>query len=308
MENLNEVQKICIDVFDVVSKTTSLFVLPLFMGQIAFANISGEGGRAFTALKGVLIYFCLIAGFPMIFEVLFSIPETFLPRFQGIDDMQSQFANTDALSILPSILDRMIEVILSLLYWVVYYLHIFFMLLMSSMAPIVFLGGSVLGVGLGLELFLGLLIVGSSWPIIWYGFDQVHIKLMSAQSDQFGIKCLELLITILKGLAPVTFASAAIKSPAGKMATGAAKLGIQTASKPFMPARSFSPPTPTFANHNRPNRIPQTSEIGRRFLTQTAPRSKFTIAADRLKRAKDQFVSLRKDKGNEGSYKRNSKA
>src|SRR5690606_25339834 len=97
------------------------------------------------------------------------------------------------------------------LYWVVYYLHVFFMLLMCSMAPIVFLLSALLGIGLGLEIFMGLLIVGSSWPIIWYGFDQVHASLVNAQTDAFGAKCLELLITLFKGLAPVSFASLAVK-------------------------------------------------------------------------------------------------
>lgn len=76
---------------------------------------------------------------------------------------------------------------------------------------------------------MGLLIVGSSWPIIWFGFDQVHASLVNAQSDAFGAKCLELLITLFKGLAPVSFASLAVKSPAGRAISQAASGAITIA-------------------------------------------------------------------------------
>ncbi len=228
MESFSELHNICIKVFESVAGTTTVFILPLFLGKVVFSNVMGDGSKAFAALKGALIYFVLVAAFPLIVEVLFSIPESYLPKF---DSMASFTAGTPGweLSSIPFSLDRIIEVILAGLYWVVYYLHVFFMLLMCSMAPIVFLLSALLGVGLGFEIFMGLLIVGSSWPIIWYGFDQVHASLVSAQSDAFGAKCLELLITLFKGLAPVSFASLAVKSPAGRAISQAASGAITVA-------------------------------------------------------------------------------
>lgn len=229
MESFSELHNICIKVFESVAGTTAVFILPLFLGKVVFSNVMGEGAKAFTALKGALLYFILVAAFPLIVELLFSIPEAYLPKFNSMASIGESSPGWDISSI-PFSVDRVLEVILAGLYWVVYYLHVFFMLLMCSMAPIVFLLSALLGVGLGLEIFMGLLIVGSSWPIIWYGFDQVHANLVNAQSDAFGAKCLELLITLFKGLAPVTFASLAVKSPAGR-AIGQATTGVVSAAK-----------------------------------------------------------------------------
>ncbi len=226
MGNYSELHGVCVQIFDAVSKTTSIFILPLFMVRIVFSNLAGEGNKAFQAIKGVLVYFTLLAAFPMIIDVLFSIPESYLPKYTGIASFSENSPDWNSASIIPFSVDRALEVILAGLYWIAYYLHIFFMIAMSSMAPIVFLTSTLLGFGMGLEIFLGLLIVGSSWPIIWYGFDQVHTSLASAQSDEFGSKCLELLLTLFKGITPVAFASLAVKSPAGQAISKATQAGI----------------------------------------------------------------------------------
>jgi len=228
MENYSELHNICIKVFESVAGATTVFILPLFLGKIVFSNILGDGSKVGAALKGALVYFALIAGFPIILEILFSIPEAYLPKFDSINNLKANSSDFEA-SVIPFFLDRIIEVILACLYWVVYYMHVFFMILMCSMAPVIFLLSTILGVGLGLEIFMGLLVIGSTWPIIWYGFDQVHLNLVKAQDDAFGAKCLELLMTLFKGLAPVSFASLAINSPAGKALTGAAKGGMAIA-------------------------------------------------------------------------------
>lgn len=261
MESFSGLHNICVKVFEAVAGTTTVFILPLFLGRVVFSNIMGDGSKAFTALKGALIYFVLIAAFPLIVEVLFSIPEAYLPKFDSMAALTDGAPGWE-LSSIPFSLDRIIEVILAGLYWVVYYLHVFFMLLMCSMAPIVFLLSTLLGVGLGLEIFMGLLIVGSSWPIIWYGFDQVHASLVSAQTDAFGAKCLELLVTLFKGLAPVSFASLAVKSPAGRAIsqaasgaiavakwTGGAALGGASSVMPF--ARSKKSSSTSYLERNR---------------------------------------------------------
>lgn len=226
MENFSSLHNICYQIFQEVSKTTSIFILPLFIGRLAFSGVVGQGSQALTTIKSAVIYFCLIAGFPLILDILFSIPEGFLPRMDSFAQGVGEVPALGEATVIPFGLDVIIEVLLAGIYWLVYYLHIFFMLVMCSMAPIVFLTSTFLGVGLGLEIFLGLLIIGSSWPIIWFGFDQVHDALVTAQTDSFGAKCLELLLTLFKGLAPVAFASIAIKSPAGQMISKAAQATI----------------------------------------------------------------------------------
>lgn len=225
MENFNSLHDICLKVFESISKTTTIFVLPLFLCRIVFSNVMGDGSKSFATLKGAVLYFCLIAGFPYIVEILFSIPDAYLPKYQSLASLTADSPGWQ-MSVIPFSVDRVLEVLLAGLYWVVYYLHVFFMLVMCSMAPIVFLISTLLGVGMGIEIFMGLMIVGSSWPIIWYGFDQVHANLVSAQADGFGAKCLEVLVTLFKGLSPMAFATLAVKSPAGRAVSQMAQASI----------------------------------------------------------------------------------
>lgn len=226
MENLSGLQTLCIEVFKSVSDATTVFILPLTMGRIVYTNSLGNGHKALETLKGLAVYFIATLAFPYLIDILFSIPESFLPKTQSLTNIGNQISETNILNVIPSTLDIITNVILSSLYWIGYYLHVFFMLLMCSMAPLVFMLGSILGIGIGIEIFMGLLVIGSSWPIIWFGFDQVHAMLMQQQDDSFGSKCLEIIVTLFKGLGPLTFAGLAIKSPAGKAVSTAAQAAI----------------------------------------------------------------------------------
>jgi hypothetical protein len=221
VENFSEINKACVLVFNSVASATSWFVLPLFMLKVVGSSLLGEGIKAFQFLKGTLTYFLLIAAFPFILEILFLIPETLLPNAQSLFGASTSSPSWDSVSIIPYVVDRTLDVVLALLYWIAYYLHIFFMLIMCSMAPVVFLTSTILGIGLGMEVFLGLLIVGSSWPFIWFGFDQVNLVMSSGQQDSFGLRCLELLLTLFKAVSPILFAGLVVKSPAGQAVTSA---------------------------------------------------------------------------------------
>lgn len=288
MESFSELHNICVRVFEAVAGTTTVFILPLFLGRVVFSNIMGDGSKAFTALKGALIYFVLIAAFPLIVEVLFSIPEAYLPKFDSMAALTDGAPGWE-LSSIPFSLDRIIEVILAGLYWVVYYLHVFFMLLMCSMAPIVFLLSALLGVGLGLEIFMGLLIVGSSWPIIWYGFDQVHASLVSAQTDAFGAKCLELLVTLFKGLAPVSFASLAVKSPAGRAISQAASGAITVAKWTGGAALSGASSVMPFARSKKSSSTSYLERNRSKYSRNSSGGQGWQGGSDRLIKARYQF-------------------
>lgn len=216
MVNFSFLHDTCIKVFEEISKTTNLFVLPLFLARVVFTNIMGDGAETLKAVRGAALYFILVAGFPYILELLFSIPESFLPQFVSVSEIKEGVSATSGISLIPFAVDKGIEVVLAALYWIAYYMHVFFMIIMVSMAPIIFVTSTVLGLGLGIEIFFALLIVGSSWPIIWHGFDQVHALLVSTDGDAFGMKSLEVLVTLLKGVCPSVFSGIAVKSPAGQ--------------------------------------------------------------------------------------------
>jgi len=304
MENFSELHNICLKVFESVATATGVFLLPLFLGKIVFSNIAGEGSKVFETLRGAVLYFALIAGFPLILDVLFSIPEAYLPKFDSMSALTTQAPGWE-FSAIPFSLDRIIEVILSGLYWVVYYLHVFFMILMCSMAPVVFLLSTLLGVGLGLEIFMGLLVVGSSWPIIWYGFDQVHANLVNAQSDAFGAKCLELLITVFKGLAPVSFASIAVKSPAGKAITQAAQGAVSVAK--WTIGKTVAAPVSAIAKkHSGKSGFSAFQKRNNKPMNARRNSSNPVNSVDRLSKARVQEVS--KGVNRENPQSRNPKA
>ena len=287
MESLSSLQLVCTQVFEAVAKTTSIFILPFFMMRIIFANLVGEGSRVFETLKGIIIYFCLVAGFPLIIELLFEIPEAYLPKYESFSLITKDSPNWATANIIPSAVDHILEVILAGLYWIVYYLHVFFMIVMCSMAPIVFLTSTLLGLGLGLEIFMGLLIVGSSWPIIWFGFDQVHLFLASAQTDHFGGKCLELLLTLLKGIAPVAFAGAAIKSPPGQAiakATGASIAGGR-----WVMARAMGSPQKNYSGNQNNSQNSNYSQDRNFNSKKTTSNQASSQVSDRLKKAQKQY-------------------
>jgi hypothetical protein len=299
MDQYSSLESLCLKVFLEVAKVTSIFVLPLFLGRIFFSNITGQGQNAFTILKAAVTYFCLIALFPYILEILFSIPESYLPRATNVSEIATEYNNTTGTALLPFALDRILEVVIAVLYWCAYYLHILFMLVMCSMAPIVILSSTMIGMGLGIEVFMGLLIAGSSWPIIWHAFDQVAASLIGSQSDTFAIKCLEILITLFKAFAPMAFASIAVKSPAGKAISNgiqAASLagGPALAATGFVAGAAISAPGKLYQNlqnrqnHNSSNSTNSNFKSGQR---QDSAHSKYQNKkppSSRLEKAKEQ--------------------
>lgn len=239
MTSYAEMEKISELVFSEVARAINILILPLFMGKIVFSNIIAEGDKAFSALKSVLIYFLLISLFPYVLNLLFAIPDSFMPKSTAPLASTNLISDSTVSGMIPLAVDRVLELLLAALYWMSFHLHIFFMLIMCSMAPLIFLTSTILGIGMGIEIFMGLLIIGSSWPIIWHGFDQVHGLLASVQEDQFGSRCLELMITVLKGISPLTFALTAIKSPAGKMITQSVRFTSSGVNKTFQVSRSL---------------------------------------------------------------------
>lgn len=305
MDSFSDLHGVSLKVFESISRSTTYFLLPLFLFRIVFSNITGEGAKAFAIIKGALIYFCLVSGFPIIIEILFSIPDQYLPKYDSLNSLTTNSPEVSAASIIPFALDRVVEVILSALYWVVYYLHVFFMLLMCSMAPIVFLLSTILGVGLGVEIFFGLLIVGSSWPIIWYGFDQVHASLVSAQTDAFGAKCLELIVTLFKGFSPVAFAALAIKSPAGRVITQAAQSTISASKWAYTKStgRGFSQASTTLYSRTQQKDQSFNRENQRNFEKQNTKKSIYE-GADRLQKAQHEQKQNLKESKNENTQSR----
>ncbi|HPI40507.1 MAG TPA: hypothetical protein PLJ21_06860 [Pseudobdellovibrionaceae bacterium] len=225
-------------IFEGVAVPTSWFVLPLFLIRTFYAQISGDSGEIRAALKGVLLYFLLIASFGVILDLILQIPQSFLPDFSSnvvtnkIDTLtQNETSKFEAIfKSSPQILIYIMEGLLAILYWAMMTLHILVMILLSSMAPIIFLLSCVLNIGVPVRIFFGLIIMSSTWPVMWYGFDQGFTFIEKVIPDQFGKIVLELLITIIKGIGPLSLAYMSLSSGPGKAITSAAAKGLGFAS------------------------------------------------------------------------------
>ena len=118
------------------------------------------------------------------------------------------------------------EYVLAIVYWAVLVLHLLVMILMTSMAPIVFLLSCVLNVGVSVRIFFGLMIVSSCWPVMWYGFDQALLVMDKVVPDTFGKLVLELVVTLIKGIGPASLAYMSLNSGPGKAIVSSASKGF----------------------------------------------------------------------------------
>ncbi|HPI39348.1 MAG TPA: hypothetical protein PLJ21_01005 [Pseudobdellovibrionaceae bacterium] len=229
-----ELHTVSMKVFEGVAVPTSWFVLPLFLIRVFYAQITGDSSEVRSAIKGVLLYFILIASFSVILDLLLQIPQSFLPDFssRAISEKTENLTKEEVgkfelvLKSSPEILIYVMESILAIVYWIMLILHILVMVLLSSMAPIIFLLSCVLNIGVPVRVFFGLIIMSSTWPVMWYGFDQSLIFIEKVIPDQFGKIVLELLLTILKGIGPLSVAYMSLSSGPGKSLVSAASKGL----------------------------------------------------------------------------------
>ncbi|HND85895.1 MAG TPA: hypothetical protein PLU50_08820, partial [Pseudobdellovibrionaceae bacterium] len=77
MEHNFDLSTICMQIFKGVEHVTTLFVVPLFLVRTAFAQAMGDGEEIKNSVKGVIIYFVLVASFPSIMAVILEIPNSF---------------------------------------------------------------------------------------------------------------------------------------------------------------------------------------------------------------------------------------
>ena len=149
-------------IFEGVAKPVSWFVVPLFLIRVGYGQLSGDSSEIRGAIKGVILYFVLIVSFGVILDVLLELPQSFIPEISS----HNMADKTEALTkqeignffttwkSIPETLAILMDYILAIIYWAVLVLHLLVMILMTSMAPIVFLLSCVLNGEFQSEYFL----------------------------------------------------------------------------------------------------------------------------------------------------------
>jgi len=254
-------------IFEGVAKPVSWFVVPLFLIRVGYGQLSGDSSEIRAAIKGVILYFVLIVSFGMILDVLLELPQSFIPDSSS----HNMIDITDTLikqefgkfftpwKTIPETLTVFMEYVLAIIYWAVLVLHLLVMILMTSMAPIVFLLSCVLNVGVSVRIFFGLMIVSSCWPVMWYGFDQALLVMDKVVPDTFGKLVLELVVTLIKGIGPASLAYMSLNSGPGKAIVGTATKGFSAGASSWLGQvkkyqQGFSQNSGASANKQSPSR------------------------------------------------------
>ncbi|MGZ6470370.1 MAG: hypothetical protein ACXWRZ_04360 [Bdellovibrio sp.] len=261
-------------IFEGVTIPVSWFVLPLFLVRVLNGQISGDSGEIRSAVKGLILYFVLIMSFGLILDLLLQIPQSFIPEISTKEFVtktqalsKKEVGNFELLlKTSPEILTFILECILAFVYWAILILHILVMVLMTAMAPIIFLLSCILNVGIPVRIFFGIIIISSSWPVIWYGFDQALGFIEHIVPNTFGQLVLELIVAVLKGIGPAGVAYMSLSSGPGKTVVSAATKGFSLASSGASKAGKLGSRTQRFVSreYNKAFKARTTSIEGNR--------------------------------------------
>jgi hypothetical protein len=212
LENTEQLLEICLGIFNQSKDLSLLFAMPLFIARVAWMNVSGAGQQEYTqAIKGLLAFFVLTYSFEYVLEIILEIPKALEPGFSGIGDSTS---GSDS-SWVPDMLRWILESVGLIFFHVAHLIQFVFLVLLCSLAPIIFLLGSILGIGLGVKIFYGLLLVTACWPIVWVSFDQVGSLIAEMDISWLGYTLSEILINVMKAFGPIGLAIAAFSSEVG---------------------------------------------------------------------------------------------
>lgn len=229
MLSTSELYQICMKIYENVSVPVSWFVLPLFLIRVSVAQLSGDSAEIRAALKGLVMYFVLILSFGMILDLLLQIPQSFIPDVtteeiaaktrQIIQQEQSTWDIVKKST--PELISFVGECLLAVIYWAMVVLHVLVMVLMTAMAPVIFLLSCVGNIGVPVRVFFGLIIMSSCWPALWYGFDQALPYIEKVIPNDFGKLVLAIVLNLFKGIGPFAIAYMSLNSGPGKAAVTA---------------------------------------------------------------------------------------
>ena len=234
MNLADQVVLVAMAAFNQASSLTNLFVVPLVLGRIAYLNATGSPSSEYTRLaKGVVLYFCLITGFETILKILVTLPEHLAPAFASFptSTTDSNHVSGENGKIIPSVLTWTLESLIIVLYHAATFFNFAIAILLSAMAPVVFLLSGILNIGLGVDTFFSLLVMVSAWPIIFTACEAMRQQLMPMLPPGIAETVSELIIAFFKLAGPLAVAKMAIQSHAGQairsaVSTGGAMTGM----------------------------------------------------------------------------------
>ncbi len=214
--NYVEFSEFLVKIYENTASLCLVIVGPIFLLRIVQNSLMGSSQDFIEIFKGLVACFILLFGFRYILEGITLF----------LDDLYPKNVSLDAESFLkeghfdgPWALMKILQSLTIILFWVGSFIQLFVLSILSALAPVVFVLGTLLGIGLGVKIFLGMLIMSSTWPIVWEAIDQVSTWIGQNADGSFSSYVLVLVTQILKLLGPLAIAITSMNSGPGQMAT-----------------------------------------------------------------------------------------
>ncbi|HND85988.1 MAG TPA: hypothetical protein PLU50_09285, partial [Pseudobdellovibrionaceae bacterium] len=169
---------------------------------------------------------------PSIMAVILEIPNSFFTEtiIPSVKQSFLKYSDNDPSSVIagavfgiaPKTVAFFMEAVSAVLFWIVWALQALISIFLTAIAPVVFLLTCLLGIGISNKIFFGLLVMTSTWPLAWYGFDQALHYLFQIVENSFGRSCIEIITLVFKGFVPILTGYLAVNSGPGRLITGGA--------------------------------------------------------------------------------------
>lgn len=219
------------------TKSYIILIFPvLFSLRLLYLNMTAATARDYgDLLKGAALFLALLLSY----EYLLSLTFDFSRALEG--DM-SEHARERVLSSqkspIPtpglSMIRKTLGLISSILYYLAQGLFVIALIFMSALAPIVFLFGTVLSMPSLIKIFFFLILIGSSWPLMFSVFDRVGGTLMQSDLKSESLIfswAIDFLIELFKIIGPLSFCKILLQSPFGSSALSSLSFGARSAGR-----------------------------------------------------------------------------
>ena len=194
----NVIEATCMTVFNSVRQVVQPFIPVCFLMRVLVGQMTGNPDEIKQAFKGVILAAILFLSYGQILSFVFEIRHitAFVPLKADYSEADSGFhfpwedkkipsetkeqlqkngvnkEGTDDLekkSSVPRLLRLILESIISLFFWGILFFHTVVLFFMSAFAPVIFVLGCVLGIGILPKIFFASFAILSIWPVIFIG-------------------------------------------------------------------------------------------------------------------------------------------
>ena len=288
--NFEFVEKMSLEAFKEM-KGYILIIFPvLFALRLVALNFMGSSSRDYGELiKNTLLFLALISSF----EYFLSLSFDFSQSLRGSDMIH---ASREA--ILPSsteppiglsIVRKTLGLLSSIIYYLAQCLFLVALIFLSALAPLVFLFGSLLAMPSLIKIFYFILLVGSSWPLLFAVFDRVGFVLLKNGLDKEGLLfgwAVDFLIELFKLLGPLAFIKLLLGTSFGRATVGLFSKGGSVASA----AIAVATPKVLEDQFQRPNSRESRLRIPSRFNEQNELDEKKRIRYAKQREKESQYA------------------